>query len=430
MKPLIAALMLVTGPVANAVAAAPGSIAVIHAEARTAATGGTVRDATIVIRDGRIAAVGTGLAAPAGAEVIDAGGRIVTPGLMSAGSRLAIVEIEGVVSDESLASGSLGAAFDVSSAINSNSTSLAVARSDGVTRALTYPAQSAEAPFDGRAALLRLEEGTELLERADVGLFATLGGFSVARLGGSRAAQWGTLRRALDEARECRGQVRECRGAPSGQLVQTRANREALVPVLEGKMPLAIATERESDIRAAIKLAEDERIRLVIYGGAEAWRVAPLLAKNGIAVVLDPYALMPATFEQIGARADNAALLERAGVTIAIATPGIFATHNAGLVIREAAGLAVANGLPWDAALRALTVNPARIWGIGDHYGTIAAGQDADLVLWDGDPLEPSSIAQRVFVRGHEVSLRSRQTELRDRYAPAHIRDPWPPGYR
>ena len=415
---------------AGSVANAAETIALVHAEARTATAVGTIRDATIVVRDGRIVAVGAGLAVPAGAAVIDAGGRIVTPGLMSAGTRLAIVEIEGVASDDSVASGPLGAAFDVASAVNSNSTSLAVARADGLTRAVTYPSQSAEPPFDGLGALLRLEEGADLIERAGAGLFVTTGGFAVARVGGSRAAQWSLLRRALEEARGCRADARECRLAPPGQLLQTRANREALSPVLDGKIPLAIAAERESDIRAAIRLAADERVRIVIYGGAEAWRVAPLLAHSGIAVVLDPFANMPTTFDEIGSRPDNAALLERAGVTIAFATPGIFATHNAGLVVREGAGVAVANGLPWDAALRALTLNPARIWGIADHYGTIAAGQDADLVLWDHDPLEPGSLATRVLVRGRDVSLRTRQTELRDRYAPAHIKDPWPPAYR
>jgi imidazolonepropionase-like amidohydrolase len=213
-------------------------------------------------------------------------------------------------------------------------------------------------------------------------------------------------------------------------LLQTRINREALVPVLEGRVPLAIVAARESDIRAAIRLADDYKVRVIVYGGAEAWRVAPLLAVHRIAVVLDPFANVPATFDEIGARPDNAAILEQAGVLIAFEVHPFFATHNAGLILREAAGIAVANGLPWDAALKALTCNPARIWGLDDHYGAIAVGQEADLVIWDGDPLEPASRAQHVLVRGREVSLRTRQTELRDRYAPARVSDPWPPAYR
>ncbi len=105
-------------------------------------------------------------------------------------------------------------------------------------------------------------------------------------------------------------------------------------------------------------------------------------------------------------------------------------SHDAGSAMREAAGLAVANGLPWEAALRAMTINPARIFGLSDHYGTLAAGMDADLVIWDGDPLEPGAAPTTVLVQGREVSLVTRQTRLRDRYHPRHHDDPWPPAYR
>ena len=410
--------------------AAAETLVIVGADARLPTAPGRIEAATIVIRDGRIVAIGAGLPVPAGARVIDARGQIVTAGLMSAGSQLAIVEIEGVAADDSVASGALGAAFDVEYALNSNSTALAVARADGLTRAVSYPTSSAEPPFDGAALLLRLGQGADLIERPRAGLFVTTGGMAAARVGGSRAAEWSLLRRALDEARSCRSQPSDCRLAGAGQLLQSRANREALLPVLERRIPLAISASRESDLRAAIGLADDYRIRVAIYGGAEAWRVAPLLAARGIAVVLNPFANLPATFDEIGARPDNAALLERAGVTIAFAVPGIFGTHNAGLIVREAAGIAVAHGLPWQAALAALTRNPARIWGIDDHYGTLAAGLDADLVIWSGDPLEPASRAERVLVRGEEVSLRTRQTQLRDRYSPTHANDPWPPAYR
>jgi imidazolonepropionase-like amidohydrolase len=411
-------------------AAASETVAITGADARLATATGRIHNATIVVRDGRIVAVGADVAPPSGSRTIDAGGHIVTPGLMSARSQLATVEVEGVSADDGAVSGALGAAFDVEYALNANSTSLAVARADGLTRAVTVPSHSAEAPFDGIGALLRLDESHDLIERPRAGLFVTIGGMEAARVGGSRAAQWGLLRRALDDARVCRAEPRDCRTAGPGHLLQTRVNREALVPVLEGRVPLAIVAARESDIRAAIRLAEDYKVRVIVYGGAEAWRVAPLLAAHRIAVVLDPFANVPATFDEIGARPDNAAILEQAGVLIAFEVHPFFATHNAGLILREAAGIAVANGLPWDAALKALTCNPARIWGLDDHYGAIAVGQEADLVIWDGDPLEPASRAQHVLVRGREVSLRTRQTELRDRYAPARVNDPWPPAYR
>jgi imidazolonepropionase-like amidohydrolase len=197
-------------------------------------------------------------------------------------------------------------------------------------------------------------------------------------------------------------------------------------------MPLAIEADRESDIRAAIRLAADEHVRVVIVGGAEAWRAADALAAAHVPVVLDPEADMPQTFDALGARLDNAAILAKAGVAIGffVSGNGIYLSYDAGLDLREGAGLAVANGLPYEEGLRAITAGAARIWGLGENAGTLAPGADADLVIWDGDPLEPASAPIAVFVEGRQVSLVTRQTQLRDRYSPVHADDPLPAGYR
>jgi imidazolonepropionase-like amidohydrolase len=202
-----------------------------------------------------------------------------------------------------------------------------------------------------------------------------------------------------------------------------RLDLDALRPVVEGTVPLAIRAERESDIRNAVQLGLDYKLRIVIVGGAEAWRVAPELAREHVAVVLDPLAALPMTYDEIGARRDNAARLAKAGVTIAftVTGQGIYLSYDAGSALREGAGVAVANGLPYADALRGLTLNPAQIWGVGKKYGTLEPGRDADLVIWDGDPLEPSSAPVQVFVGGREISLRTRQTELRDRYRPSVV---------
>jgi imidazolonepropionase-like amidohydrolase len=189
--------------------------------------------------------------------------------------------------------------------------------------------------------------------------------------------------------------------------------------VLAGKVPLAISTNRESDLRQSIQLASDYSLKIVIIGGADAWLVADELAQAKIPVLVDPQANLPVSFDTIGSRLDNAAILRKAGVTVATnVISGIYQSYNAGLSIREGAGLAVANGLPYIDGLRALTTVPAQIWGIADHYGTLAPGQDADLVVWDGDPLEPSTLAQHVLISGKEISLVTHQSELRDRYLP------------
>ena len=422
----------IIGPLAAVLVAWPASaetVAVVGAKAYTLTRAAPIENATIVIRDGRVETVGAGLAAPAGARVIEARGRVVTPGLMNAGSQLGLLEVSSVpdTNDQAVATGPLGASFDVEYALNPNSTLLPLARADGLTRVGAYPGGSANAPFAGLAAVLRLSEGPRILDLPRAVMFARMGGMAAARSGGSRAAEWVLLRNALDEARQYARGPRT--GQPRDQLLN-HLDAEALAPVIAGKTPLAVAAARESDIREAIRLAEDYGVRVIIFGGAEAWRAADALAAHRIPVILDPFDDMPATFDETGARLDNAALLQRAGVTIAFTLPGIHLSHNAGSVIREAAGLAVANGLPWMEALKALTVNPARIWGIEAHYGSIAPGKDADLVIWDGDPLEPSSAPAMVMVRGAEVSLTTRQSLLRDRYSPAHGADPWPPGYR
>ena len=192
----------------------------------------------------------------------------------------------------------------------------------------------------------------------------------------------------------------------------SRLDLEALVPVVEGRLPLAIEAHRAADIRAVLRLADEFGLRLILLGGTEAWQVADELARRRVPVVLKVLQNLPATFEQLGARYDNAALLRRAGVTVALTTND---THNA-RNLRQEAGNAVTYGLPWEEALRAITRAPADIWGVGDRYGSLAPGKVANVVVWSGDPLELLTRAELVLIRGQIVPLRSRQTELRDRY--------------
>lgn len=408
---------------ALAAAVAPGgaeTFAIVNARAVTLTPAGTIEGATVVVRDGRIAAVGAGVPAPPGARVLDARGRYVTPGLMNAFTRLGLVEVGSVaeVTDHAATSGPVGAAFDVQYGLNPNSTLLPLARADGLTRALVAPSASPVVPFAGIGAVIRLRPGPDVLDRAGAAEFAAVGGATAAAAGGSRAVQWVLLRNALREAGRARDKPLAAAATPGRDLLLGRLDAEALAPVLGGRMPLAILAERESDIRQAARMADDFGIGVVIVGGAEAWRAADLLAARKVPVVLDPLADMPMSFDQMGARLENAALLHRAGVRIAFYAPGIHMSHNAGLAIRESAGVAVAHGLPWAAALAALTVNPARIWGVAERYGTLEPGRDADVVVWSGDPLEVTSAPDVVLIAGEEVSLETRQTALRDRYHP------------
>jgi imidazolonepropionase-like amidohydrolase len=408
------------------------TIAVIHAKAYVVPGLPAMEDATVLIKDGRIASIGPGIDLPANVRVIDAHGKIVTPGLMSSGTELGLVESGSEdTTDHAVTTGSLGPAFDVQYALNPNSTLIPLARADGLTRAITFPSSTAIPPFSGLGAVLRLSEAEDILDRSQAAMFATIGGFSTSRAGGSRSAQWLLLREVLDEAQRFATIAKDERATLSERNYSlNRVNLLALVPVIQGKIPLALGVHRESDIRQAINLARDFKLKIVICGGDEAWRVAPALAGQKIPVVLNPFDDTPSTFDQIGARLDNAAILQRAGVKISFSVPGVHLSHNAGSVIREVAGVAVANGLTWDQALRALTVNASETWGIDDHYGTLEPGKDADLVIWDGDPLEPINAPEMVLIRGKLVSLRTRQSELQERYSPKQKDNPWPPQYR
>lgn len=413
-SPALAALVCLALSLSPLASARAETVAIVHAKAWTLTDDAALGDATIVITNGKIASVTAGAAAPEGARVIDARGKVVTPGLMHPATQLGLIEVSSAAEtkDGGVSAGPLGAAFDVQYAINPNSSLIPLARSDGLTRAISYPTSTGVAPFAGKGVSLRLVESGDWLDRAGIGVFAVIGDRSSGSAGGSRAAQWQLLRIALDNAKAALAK-------PPDPATRT-PEFVALEPVLAGKVPLALSTNRKSDLLQAIRLGKDYSVRIVVIGGAEAWMVAKELAAVRIPVILDPQANLPASFDLLGSRLDNAALLRKAGVDIAfyVVGNGIHQSYNAGLSIREGAGLAVANGLPYIEGLRAITTAPASIWGVAEHYGTLTAGKDGDVVIWDGDPLEPSALALHVFVQGKEVSLSTHQTGLRDRYMP------------
>ena len=188
--------------------------------------------------------------------------------------------------------------------------------------------------------------------------------------------------------------------------------------------PVVATVHRASDIQATVRLAQEFDLKLVIAGGAEAWIVADELAAAEVPVILDPLENLPSRFETLGATLHNAARLHTAGVKIAFS---VAESHNA-RNMRQGAGNAVAYGLAPTAALEAMTINPATIFGVADVSGSLEPGKDADLVIWSGDPLEVTTAADRVFIRGRDIPMVSRQTLLRDRYS--ELAAPLPPQYR
>lgn len=403
------ALLAITALCVTGTAAAQ-DLLIRGARVHTAAAAGTLENADVLVQNGRIAALGTGLAAPAGAVVVDAQGRALTPGLFGGLTQIGVEEVslEPATVDDELALTAPAwqhqwrPEFDVTRAFDPRSTPAAVARVEGVTWTLVSPLSDTSVVAGQGAAMLLDGDGDTALPGSRT-LFLHWGAAADAASGGSRAAQYMLFDQAIRE-------VREPASAGEGALLQPEG-RAALKSYLAGGRVVFRAT-RASDIRQVIRYAKRHGMKPVIAGGDEAWMVAQELAAEGVPVILNPLDNLPASFDRLGARLDNAKLLHEAGVRIAFSTgDGHMARKN-----RQLAGNAVAHGLPWEAALAAITSGAADIFGIAGVRGRIEQGQAADLVLWSGDPLEVTSVAEQVWIAGRAIDMRSRQTELRDRY--------------
>ena len=408
--------------------------------ATIAITGGTVLTAvgetsiangTVIIRDGRITAVGAGLVVPAGATVIDATGKFVTPGLIAAMSTLGIVEVEGVrqTNDASARSTPFSAAIDVAPAINPMSPPIAINRLGGVTRAVVGPEISNEI-FGGQGAIISLAASGDIVMAKRAFQFIEMGEDGARAAGGSRPAAWLNLRNGFAEAqRFARNPAAFDSGRDKDSLIK-RLDAEALVPVVEGRVPAVVHAERASDISAVLALrAEFPRLHLILIGAREGWMVADKIAAARVPVVTLSLFDLPDSFETLASTRSNVGRLVAAGVTVGF---GIFG-GDSGSQPRNLpyfAGNAVAQaavpggvGLTRGQALAAITRAPAQIFGLAD-LGTLEAGKRGDVVVWDGDPLELTSAPTAVFIDGVAQPMQSRQLQLRDRYrdlAPAAL---------
>lgn len=406
MRALTLALTFVALAASSAHAA---DVLIRDATVHTMTAAGALEHTDILIRNGRIAELGAHLAAPSGAEVIEASGRAVTPGLFGGIGRLGIEEIglEPSVDDYALKLNAMRPEFDVTLAFDPDSAVLGVARLGGVTFAQLAPSSEAKGSIvSGQGALVRLD-GAIAPGRT---LFIDMGGDANPLSGGSRAAQYMLIAQALAEVRSPKEILM------NDERLLTPAGRQTLAAYLSGSRRVVFKVNRAADIRQVIRFAQKEKLAVAIRGGAEGWRVAAELAAAKIPVILDPLDDLPESFDTVGATLENAARLNRAGVTVAFSFNDP-EPHNI-RKLRQAAGIAVANGLPHEAALAALTRAPAEIFGVAAENGSLARGRPADLVLWSGDPLEVTSLPDAVFVQGVAQPMRSRQTELRDRYLP------------
>jgi imidazolonepropionase-like amidohydrolase len=416
----LGALSALTAPVLHA-----DVVVITGAQIQTMGPEGVIPDGTLVIENGRIKAVGRSAAVPAGARHIDAHGKVVTPGLLDSATHLGVVEVNQVqgTGDANDQDDRVTAAFNVADAFNPRSTLIPVNRIEGLTRAVVVP-ESGKSLIAGLGSVVHLGGTADSLVRTPVAMFASFGERGAELSGGSRAGALLRLREAFQDARDYAANKKAFDAAQRRPYTLSRLDLEALLPVVRGELPLVVRVQRASDIETMLRLAREEKIKLILAGATEAWKVAGQIAAAKVPVLINPLDNLPNDFESLGATLENAARLNRAGVTIAFMTGEAHNSRN----LRQGAGNAVSYGLPWNVALAAMTSTPAKIWGIDSSYGTLEAGKDADVVIWDGDPLELTTYPEKVFIKGVDIPMRSRQTDLRDRYK--DLKSPVPPVYR
>ncbi len=454
----LAALMLgaATPVVAQTIAITGGMVA--------KGDGGEPVAGTVVMRNGRIVAAGPAVRAPAGATVIDATGKWVTPGIVAGFSRLGLSEVDLSVegSEDLTVSGPFTAAIDVAPAINPLASTIAVNRADGVTRAIVAPS-AARSIFAGQGAVIDTGADMEPITAARRFQFVELGETGAANAGGTRASAHVLFRNALREAAELRRFAVPIASGPAGEpderdrpvvrdpnesrilgpnarrsedVLLTRFDAAALVPVLQGRQYLLVHVERASDILQVIGLKREfPSLKLVLVGVSEGWTVADRIAAAGIPVIASAVNDLPASFEQLAATQSNVGRMGAAGVKVSIGmindndTRNLFAQRQyAGnlVALRNVPG---ATGVSWGEALAMITSRPAEAIGMGREIGSLLPGRRGDVVIWSGDPLEGASAAEAVFIDGVRQPLDNHQTRLRDRYRYLPRRD-LPEGYR
>lgn len=392
------------------------------AQSQTAITGakiftvsqGVIDNGTILIENGRISAVGSKVAVPPHAEVVDARGRVVIPGLIDAGDQLGLVEIPfvHVTDDSNETTDPVHPELRVIDALNVRSENIRVARPGGVTNAVVTPGGANV--FSGQSAIIQLDGDSvqEAVVKTPTALHINLGEASKETYGNkdrmpkTRMGTMAVIRQAFLKAQS----YATSKGSSSEQARDLKM--ETLVAALHGEIPVVIHANRAGDIESAIRLADEFHLRIVMAEGTSAWRFADELARRKIPVIVGPVFQAPIRAEASDMRIDNAAVLSKAGVRVALQTGSVNGVRDLWLAV----GFEIANGLSPQAALEAVTKVPSEIFGVQDRLGSIEPGKDANLVILDGEPFLVKSHVLSVFIGGKKVDLTNHQTELYDFY--------------
>lgn len=439
---LTAALALtMAAPAARGQAQQPQAIAITGGRILTV-THGVIQRGTVLVENGRIAAVGESVQAPKGARVIDAAGKVVIPGFFDAGDNLGLVEIpaEAITVDDTEYNSPLHPELRVLDALNPTSEVLRVVRAAGITNALSMPALGNL--ISGQSAVIQLEGNSveDLVVKSPAALHINLGEPSKMIYGRkgkapqTRMGQMAMLRQEFLAAQHYRavqqafagGEHSNGAGSAGEQSGHSGANAkagpkappstdlkmEAMLLALDAKIPVVVRAARASDIEMAMRLADEFHLRLIVDEGASAWRLASDLAARKIPVIVGPVLEQPGRMETLDVRRDNAAILYKAGVPIAFQSESVDGVRDLPFQVEYAIGA----GLPDDAALAAVTINPARFYGVDSSLGSIEAGKQANLLVLDGAPFRVKTHVITELIQGKVIDLSNHQTRLYDYY--------------
>ena len=361
-----------------------------------------------------------------GDKVIDATGKILTPGIISTDSEIGIVEIGAlsVTRDDSSDLYQIG--FSIYDAFNPNSVLIPWNRSNGITSTITLP-QNTNSPIGGLGSFFVLDSDLKITGIKDNVMIGRVGGSG----GESRAETFSIMEDLLEFASSIDSKDMDSYedisdlidDSPIAETMELHPrDLKALFRLINDDLPLIMKANRASDILKLIEIKEKYDLNLIIMGAQEAGLVAEKIAQNEIPLIINPINNIPGSFDELAANIELASNLENLGITLMFNAPR---SHNYHL-IRQGAGVAVANGMSYEGALKAITFSPVEIFKLGKR-GQIAQGNTADLIIWDADPLEPSSMPEKVFINGKDIDLTTRMSRLTDRYTKDKDK---PNGYR
>ncbi len=417
-------------------AAAPGVIVLRGGKVLTVSHG-VIESGTVVMENGKITAVGDAgsVAVPKGAQVVDVHGMTVYPGLIDSQTELGLTEIsaEQMTNDFIEPSDEIFPQLHVWEAFHAESQLIPVTRVNGITNAIvaagesdTLPGQSSFIQLDGQSA-------KDMLLVRDIALPLNFTGeqrrnesWEKAKFPFTRMGVAAQLRQAFLDARDYQQKWADYEKKKSEPQKEEKKDEkkeppsppkrdlklESLLPYLDGKKPVVLAAEQPGDLETALELAREFKLRVILNHVEHAHKLLDMIAATKLPVIIGPIYAIPKEGERYDTVYRMPAELQKRGVKLAFASYDAHQSRN----LPYAAGYAVAFGLPYDEALKAITLNAAEIWDLGDQLGSIDVGKTANLVVATGDPLDPKTDVKQVYIQGRTVSMETRQTRLRDQY--------------